>query len=515
MRFLFLAFLAVGAASTVAADHEPQKSWKWLELATKNLRISAQLDHAEATNHEVLTPHSAQQNLHLTGGYTTGYAIAYATYLKTDTTCSGTPTQVTLRKLGTCVTSTSGGSTSSTFFTADSSGFITKFTYPGSVCSGSSESSQIPKPSACACTASECNIQGGYSYAATLPTLSGNVAASYYYTGGVTTCTGNYEYFNLYSLPTGATCSDSACSATDSSGTTYSTATCSAATTPALVPVTTGYLIQSVMYDKTDKACSTPTGSTFIKLGGCFPISATAARMFVADSSGSLYYLYYASATCAGTPTETSAAVPARACACDATSCTTGFFYTTELPIPTVAYSVTTYSLGSDCTAAPLMLVYTATSKCTPVACTKMTLNDQSASMKMVCSTGSAPTAKPVLAVGSPTMAPTVPAVILILATQDLGCSTCKLSSWGAAGTPTYQAQFAQMAAVFQASIYKALNMGTLGGEVTVTAFTQKSATRRQLLTPTVTVAYTGTTTIRLLLLPPIFSFHLANPTHL
>lgn len=186
----------------------------------------------------------------------------------------------------------------------------------------------------------------------------------------------------------------------------------------------------------------------------------------------------------------------AKPCTCDATSCFTGFLYLAVLPTPTFAYSLTTYM--SDCTTIldPVMLVYTATSTCTPVACAKTTLNNQNFATQTVCGTGSMPTAMPVLAPGSPTMAPTVPAVILIQATQDLGCSTCLLSLWGTAGTPAYQAQFALSAAAFQTSVYKALNLGTLGGEVTVTAFTQKSATRRQLLTPTVTVTYTGTTTI-------------------
>ncbi len=73
---------------------------------------------------------------------------------------------------------------------------------------------------------------------------------------------------------------------------------------------------------------------------------------------------------------------------------------------------------------------------------------------------------------------------------QDLSCSSCTLSSWGAPSSATYITQYTLMAKTFQAAIYTSLNLGTLGGNVTVTGFTQKP-TRRQLLSPTLTAAYT------------------------
>lgn len=76
---------------------------------------------------------------------------------------------------------------------------------------------------------------------------------------------------------------------------------------------------------------------------------------------------------------------------------------------------------------------------------------------------------------------------------QDLGCNTCLLSTWGVVGSATYSAQYNIMAATFQAAIYTALSLGSIGGNVTVTGFTQKSS-RRQLLTPALTAAYTGMT---------------------
>ena len=78
----------------------------------------------------------------------------------------------------------------------------------------------------------------------------------------------------------------------------------------------------------------------------------------------------------------------------------------------------------------------------------------------------------------------------LLTLNQDLSCSSCTLSTWGAPSSAAYITQYTLMAKTFQAAIYTSLNLGTLGGNVTVTGFTQKP-TRRHLLSPTLTAAYT------------------------
>ena len=103
------------------------------------------------------------------------------------------------------------------------------------------------------------------------------------------------------------------------------------------------------------------------------------------------------------------------------------------------------------------------------------------------------PTARPTPAINGPTMAPTLAAVSVVKANQDLGCSTCLLSSWGNPTTAAYITQYNLMATTFQNAIYATLNLGGLasgGGNVTVTGFVQKTSSRRQLLSPTLTATY-------------------------
>ena len=121
-----------------------------------------------------------------------------------------------------------------------------------------------------------------------------------------------------------------------------------------------------------------------------------------------------------------------------------------------------------------------------------------------------APTAAPTVAAGSPTMVPTVAAITVLKATQvgycitqihtyhqfllgtidtlpsmhkthqlfsidvlicirsayqDLGCSTCLLSTWGTVGTAAYTTKYNLMATTFQAAIYTSLNLAALGGK--------------------------------------------------
>ena len=47
------------------------------------------------------------------------------------------------------------------------------------------------------------------------------------------------------------------------------------------------------------------------------------------------------------------------------------------------------------------------------------------------------------------------------------------MSTWGTPDSAAYKTQFTVMAKTFQAAIYTSLNLGTLGGNVTVTGFTQ------------------------------------------
>ena len=103
------------------------------------------------------------------------------------------------------------------------------------------------------------------------------------------------------------------------------------------------------------------------------------------------------------------------------------------------------------------------------------------------------PTARPTPAINGPTMAPTQAAISIVKANQDLGCSTCLLSSWGNPTSAAYITQYNLMATTFQNAIYSTLNLGRLsagGGNVTVTGFVQKTTGRRQLLAPTLTATY-------------------------
>jgi hypothetical protein len=146
------------------------------------------------------------------------------------------------------------------------------------------------------------------------------------------------------------------------------------------------------------------------------------------------------------------------------------------------------------------------------------------------------PTFRPTLA-GGATAAPTAAAVTVVKATQvrhficvvflghahftdllfnhailwrqGLSCSTCLLSSWGTPGSSGYTVQYNAMATAFQTSLYSSLKLGTLGGNVTVTGFSQASTSRRGLLAPTLTAAYTGTATTALFCNRCAFTQHL------
>ena len=68
-------------------------------------------------------------------------------------------------------------------------------------------------------------------------------------------------------------------------------------------------------------------------------------------------------------------------------------------------------------------------------------------------------------------------------------CSACLMSAWGTGTALTsYTAAFD---VAMSSAIYLSLNMATYGGNVTITGLTQKTTSRRQLLAPTITVAYT------------------------
>ena len=76
-----------------------------------------------------------------------------------------------------------------------------------------------------------------------------------------------------------------------------------------------------------------------------------------------------------------------------------------------------------------------------------------------------------------------VPLFVLVFF-QDLACSGCLLSGLSQTALAAYDL-------AFSGAIYTALGMNQFGGSVNVTGATQKTTTRRQLLTPTVTLAYT------------------------
>ena len=70
-----------------------------------------------------------------------------------------------------------------------------------------------------------------------------------------------------------------------------------------------------------------------------------------------------------------------------------------------------------------------------------------------------------------------------------MGCSGCLLSGWGTgAALAKYTAAFDL---AMSGAIYASLNMAAYGGSVNITGITQKTTSRRQLLAPTITVAYT------------------------
>ena len=68
------------------------------------------------------------------------------------------------------------------------------------------------------------------------------------------------------------------------------------------------------------------------------------------------------------------------------------------------------------------------------------------------------------------------------------------MSTWGAIGSTAYNTQYSLMANTIQSSVYAfiASTIFASNMNITVTGFTQKSTSRRQLLTPTLTAAYTG-----------------------
>ena len=100
--------------------------------------------------------------------------------------------------------------------------------------------------------------------------------------------------------------------------------------------------------------------------------------------------------------------------------------------------------------------------------------------------TVSPPTMSPTMVVvGSPTMTPTVAAIVLVQATQTLACATgCLISAWTLAQTKL-------MTNTLQTALYTSLNLAAVGGSANVTGFAQLTSTRRQLLTPSISAAYT------------------------
>ena len=286
--------------------------------------------------------------------------------------------------------------------------------------------------------------------------------------------------------------------------------------------ITTGYALATAIFASTDSKCTDPISGTIYAVGVCISNSASSSLMITADSSNNLYSSNYATSACSGTPTAVYAVATV---VCSATS-TKGYtkenyYLGASLLAPTTAYSLTYTYPGASCSA-PFRFDFQIGGTCTPSACKPYAnVNGPATSFsnQTVCfGAATPPTFRPTLA-GGATAAPTAAAVVVIKATQvctfyhltpswhrwiaasqyliclleALSCSTCLLLSWGAPGSTGYAVQFNAMATAFQASLYKSLNLGTLGGNVTVTSFTQTSTSRRGLLAPTLTAAYTGT----------------------
>ena len=280
----------------------------------------------------------------VTGTITSGYFIASANY-GTDSSCSSTPSSVSVYPIGSCYTySSSGGG--SMMYTADNSGNIYALYYSSTSCSGTANSQSVLSKQSCGISSGSSSYSKGYFYSATLPTVgSGTTQTTYYYP--TSTCTGSWYAASIYQT---TSCSASTTCKSSSSGI-GSTSTCTGATTGS---ITSGYAIISANYASTDTSCSSPTNFMVYPLNSCIQSysssnsgTATGGLKASADSNGNLYYSSYSSGTCSGTPISSAAFSPKSGCTCTSSSCSINFYYSATLPTVSGASQVTTVYSGS------------------------------------------------------------------------------------------------------------------------------------------------------------------------
>lgn len=118
---------------------------------------------------------------------TTGYGVEIATFLSTDTQCSGLPTSVTAFRLGYCIPteSASGGYVK---ISADVSGILYSTPYTTNDCSDTpSGSDAVVAAVACVCTADSCTKR--HYYSEKLPAINGGTSKVVSEYHGSSTCT--------------------------------------------------------------------------------------------------------------------------------------------------------------------------------------------------------------------------------------------------------------------------------------------------------------------------------------
>ena len=219
----------------------------------------------------------------------------------------------------------------------------------------------------------------------------------------------------------------------------------------------------------------------------------------------------------------------AGSCKCYTSSCTTGvgFLYAATLPIGVGSVQIFTYYAADavGCSGAVSYLLYSS-GFCFAEACGG---SSTAGYYSVTCFGAGKPTFRPTVIPGGVTASPTLSHITLLKVSQvrkseqgsrdslynaiittlssltlfhtvisfryqDMSCAKCLMSSWGTVDSVAYKTQYSLMVTTIQSSAYAYIFSESFEGNmnITVTALTQKSTSRRQLLTPTLTAAYTG-----------------------